>query len=96
MFAALRGGALGACPYDASTDTLRCNGPEAVSRAQAGVGYTTGVNVTLIGGAVVLAGGGAWLIASLLARPTERAAPRAMVAPTVGPAGASLSVVGRF
>ncbi|MFO0557920.1 MAG: PEGA domain-containing protein [Polyangiales bacterium] len=95
MFAALRGGAFGACPYDAATDTLRCNGADAVRRAQAGVGYTTGVNVTLIGGAVVLAGGGAWLVASLLARPTERA-PRAMVVPTAGTDGASLNVVGRF
>ncbi len=96
VFAALRGGAFGACPYDASTDTLRCDGPTATSRAQAGVGFTTGVNVTLIGGAVVLAGGGAWLIASLLSRPAAREAPRVVMIPTARPDGAALNVLGRF
>ncbi len=96
VFGALRGGALSACPYNRATDTLECDGPAATLRAQAGPGYTTGVNVTLVGGALLVAGGGAWLLASMLTRPASREAATAMVVPTVRADGAAINVLGRF
>ncbi|MDP3274023.1 MAG: hypothetical protein Q8Q09_02430 [Deltaproteobacteria bacterium] len=100
VFGALRGTALGACPYDSATDTLQCNGPMATAQAQAGPGYTTALNVTLIGGAVVLAAGGSWLIAALLNRPasarpaSER--PQAWVMPSIQPHSVALHLGGSF
>jgi hypothetical protein len=98
VFGALRGGAYAACPYDASTNTLLCDGPMATARAQAGVGYTTGVNVTLVTGAVLLVGGGAWLAVSMLQRGGERPATRASVrwAPSALVNGAAIVATGRF
>jgi hypothetical protein len=98
VFGALRGGAYAACPYEASTNTLLCDGPAATARAQAGVGYTTGVNVTLVTGAVLLVGGGAWLAVSMLQRGGERPATRASVtwAPAPQFNGAAIVATGRF
>lgn len=97
MFGALRSSAMGNCEHNAAMDTLFCADSAATQRARAGVGYTTGVNVTLIGGAVLVAGGGAWLIASLLTRPSSRErASRVWVAPVANAIGAGISAGGRF
>lgn len=96
-FGSLRLGAMGNCDYNAAMDTLFCADSAATQRARAGVGYTTGVNVTLIGGAALVVGGGAWFIASLLTRPSGRErASRVWVAPVANANGAGFFAGGRF
>lgn len=96
VFAGLRGGAMSACRYVAASDTLECATTADANRARAGAGFTTGLNVTLIGGALLVAGGGAWLVASLLTRPRPNEQARVAVVPMVFANGAAIAVGGRF
>lgn len=95
IFASMRGGAIGNCRVDGNT--LLCPTQIDADRAASGRTYTTLVNVTLIGGAVIAAGGAAWLIAGLVSGPRGERAQRAMVVPSViAPTAAGVSVLGRF
>lgn len=95
IFASMRGGAIGNCRVDG--DTLLCPTQLDADRAATGRTYTTLVNVTLIGGAVIAAGGAAWMIAGLVSGPRAESGARAMVVPSVlGPTAAGVSVLGRF
>lgn len=95
IFASMRGGAIGNCRIDGNT--LSCPTQIDADRAASGRTYTTLVNVTLIGGAVLAAGGAAWWIASALTSPRGESSTRAMIVPSmVGPTGVGASVLGRF
>ncbi len=98
IFAALRGGSLGQCPYDMASNTLLCPNAMATARAQSGVTWTTLANVSLVTGSLLVVGGGVWIAVSMLGsnRRDVSLSRATMVVPSVTPSSFAVTLTGAF
>jgi hypothetical protein len=96
VFAALRGVALGQCPYDEARMGLACTTDETFAAASAGPTWTTATNVTLVAGGALLLSGGAWLAINAASSRSndQRSARRVWSAPIATNTGLLLMVGG--
>lgn len=89
----LREGAAAGCAVGA--DVIECPDAASAERASTALTYHSAMNVTLIAGAVVTAGGAAWLVVDRLrARPTSERRAAWWVSPTAD--GATVWLRGKF